>query len=68
MLLDSYNGFLIVEPAGSNLGDGEVLAPEAANYELSAAWCPGSRVRLTEARRLLGLKVEAPEGELVASI
>ena len=33
VLLDSVNGFLIVEPAGSGLGDGEVLTAQEADYE-----------------------------------
>jgi hypothetical protein len=55
ILLDTLNGFIIVEPVGSNLGDGEVLAPEVAFSELSEAWCRESRSKLGKARSLLHL-------------
>jgi hypothetical protein len=58
LLLDSINGWIIVEPVGSNLGDGDVMAPDTADYELSPVWCPGSKAKLKEARRLLGLSAE----------
>ena len=60
ILVDLFNGFLMVEPVGSNLGDGEVLTPEAADYELRPVWCLSPKSRLAEAA------VAAPEvGELV---
>jgi hypothetical protein len=62
IVLDSFNGFLIVEPVGSNLGDGAVLAPQDADYELSPVWCSGPKGRLNEARRLLGLPEAKPVG------
>jgi hypothetical protein len=55
VLVDYRTGFVIVEPVGSNLGDGEVLTPELANYELREAWCPTPKSKLVEARKLLGL-------------
>ncbi len=55
VLVESYNGYLIVEPAGSDLGDGPVLSPVEAEYELQPVWCPGPKARLTEARKLIGL-------------
>jgi hypothetical protein len=55
ILIDSFNGFVIVEPLGSDLGDGEPLDPVQADYELNPAWCLTPKQRLTEARRRLGL-------------
>ena len=58
VLLDSFNGIIIVEPVGSNLGDGDVMPPETADYELRPVWCYGSKSKLTEARKLLDLDLE----------
>ena len=58
VLLDSINGFLIVEPQGSNLGDGEMLTREQADFELREVWCPERKVKLNRARQLLGLPLE----------
>ncbi|HXG13329.1 MAG TPA: hypothetical protein VNK04_26465 [Gemmataceae bacterium] len=60
LLLDTFNGILIVEPAGSNLGDGAVLTREEADYELQPAWFLGPKARLIEARRRLGLDASSP--------
>jgi hypothetical protein len=60
VVLDSFNGFLIIEPIGSELGDGAILSREDAEYELSPVWCAGSKARLSEARRLLGLPAQQP--------
>jgi hypothetical protein len=59
VILDSFNGFLVVEPVGSELGDGPVLSQEEADYELRPVWCSGVKARLREARMLLGLSPEA---------
>jgi hypothetical protein len=59
VLLDSFNGFILVGPAGTGLADGPALSASEADYELNPAWCPGPRAKLVEARRLLGL--DAPE-------
>jgi hypothetical protein len=58
ILLESFNGFLVVEAVGSKLGDGLVLSHQEADYELQAVWCTGPKAKLTEARRLLGLDRE----------
>ena len=55
LVVDSFNGFIVVEPVGSNLGDGQVLAPDVADCEIRAAWCQDSRAKLTQARKLLHL-------------
>jgi hypothetical protein len=65
VVLDSFNGFLIVEPVGAELGDGPVLSREEAEFELQSVWCGGSRARLQEARRLVGLAPE-PVGEALS--
>jgi hypothetical protein len=57
-VLDSMKGFLIVEPEGSNLGDGDILPPEAADYEVRPEWCLNPRGKIAEARRLLGLPAD----------
>lgn len=56
VLLDSFNGFLIVEPTGADLGDGDILPQEEADYELQSAWCISPLTKLAEARRLLGFE------------
>jgi hypothetical protein len=67
LLLDSYNGWIIIEPAESELGDGDILSAETADYELSPVWCPGSKAKLKEARKLLGLSAELEPGLVSAS-
>jgi hypothetical protein len=55
LLLDIPKGYIIVEPVGSNLGDGEVLSAQDANAELQLPWYIGPRTKLREAREKLGL-------------
>lgn len=57
MLLDSFNGLIVIEPVGSHLGDGPVLSEMEADYELQPVWCPEPKTKLEEARRRLGLDV-----------
>jgi len=59
MLLDTFNGIILIEPPDSNLGDGDVLSPEEADYELQPVWHLGPRTALREARKRLGLEAEA---------
>ncbi len=59
MLIDHFRGVVIVEPVGSNLGDGEILTPEAADYELRQVWCLSTPRKLDDARQLLGLEADA---------
>jgi hypothetical protein len=66
VILDSFNGFLIVEPVGSNLGDGPVLSRDEADYELRPVWCSGVKAKLREARELLGLNPEAVKEQQLA--
>ena len=63
VLLDTFNGIIIVEPLGSNLGDGAPLSLEEADYELQPVWHLGPKAMLRDARRRLGLEVAAPVGE-----
>lgn len=63
VLLDTFNGFLIVEPVGSSLGDGAPLSLEEADYELQPVWHLGPKAMLREARRRLGLEIAAAVGE-----
>jgi hypothetical protein len=64
VLLESMKGFLVVEPVGSDLGDGPLLTPEEAEYELQPVWCTGPMSKLNEARRRLGL----PTGGAVGAV
>ena len=56
ILLDSVSGFIVIEPIGSDLGDGPILSPQEADYELNPAWCSESNAKLRQARRLVGLE------------
>src|SRR5437660_654942 len=55
ILLESIKGFIIVEPSSVRYGDGEVLSPDVADYELRPEWCTGAKPRLLEARKRLKL-------------
>ena len=59
LLLDTFKGFILVEPAGSELADGAALSAEEADYELQPIWFTGSKATLREARRRLGLEQES---------
>jgi hypothetical protein len=59
LLLDTFNGFILVEPTGSELANGAVLSPQEADYELQPIWFTGPKATLHEARRRLGLKLES---------
>jgi hypothetical protein len=61
VVLDTYTGFLSIEPAGSNLGDGAILSEREADYELQSVWYPGPPATLRQARKLLGLEAAARE-------
>jgi hypothetical protein len=59
LLLDTFNGILIIEPVESNLGDGDVLSQQEADYELQPVWHLGPKAMLREARKRVGLEAEA---------
>lgn len=67
LLLDTFNGVLIIEPAGSNLGDGDILSVEDADYELQPVWHLGPKAQLRKARNRLGLDAEVEAGQLARS-
>ena len=67
ILLNTFNGFIIIEPAESGLGDGEILSLEEADYELQPVWHLGPKATLREARRRLGLETGAALGQLSVS-
>jgi hypothetical protein len=67
ILLGTFNGFIIVEPTDSAMGDGEVLSEQDADYELQPVWHLGPKATLREARRRLGLDVGSVVGQLVGS-
>jgi hypothetical protein len=58
LFLDHLYGILAIEPAGSNLGDGEVLSPQEIEYEMQPVWLLGSPTVVREARRRVGLAAE----------
>lgn len=62
MHLDHLNGILMIEPVGSDWGDGPILPPQEADYELQPAWILDSQTRLRQARELLGLESEQLAG------
>jgi hypothetical protein len=59
MLLDTFNGIIVIEPREFTIGDGELLSPEEADYELQPVWHLGPKTVLREARKRLGLDGEA---------
>ncbi|HZV03505.1 MAG TPA: hypothetical protein VE999_00310 [Gemmataceae bacterium] len=67
LLLDTFNGFLLIEPVGSNLGDGDFLSPEEAEYELQPVWHLGPMSALRQARKRLGLEAEIEAGQFSGS-
>ena len=56
ILLDSLKGFIVIQPVGSNLADGDSLRGGEADFELDPAWCLDPRTKIVEARKRLGLK------------
>jgi len=54
--MDSSKEFIGSEAAGSNPGNGELLAPDVAKYELDPSWSLDSRQQISEAQKLLGLE------------
>jgi hypothetical protein len=62
LVLDHLNGTVIIEPVGSDLGDGPVMSSQEADYELRPAWLLGPRGLVNEARRRVGLAAEEPVG------
>jgi hypothetical protein len=58
ILLDHFNGPLLVEPVGSDLGDGAVLSSWEAEYELQPAWILGPASTLKRARQMVGLEAD----------
>ncbi len=61
VLLDTFSGYIVVEPVGSDLGDGAVLSPQEADYELQPVYYTGPKAKLREARNRLGLEHEAED-------
>jgi len=55
ILLDSFKGFIIVEPSKAQLGDGKLLTQREADTELHPAWCLDSQSKISRARSLLHL-------------
>jgi hypothetical protein len=67
ILLDTFNGIIILESVDSPFGDGDVLSPEEADYELQPVWHLGPKARLREARKRLGLAAEAGVSHLAGA-
>ena len=66
MVLDSFNGIILVEPAGAALGDGVVLSPQEADLELRPVWSLERKTKLVHARKLLGLTADSVERAALA--
>lgn len=64
LLLDSFNGYIVIEPVGASLGDGKVLSKLEADFELQEVWVQEPKSKLLEARRMLGLETEVRETSL----
>jgi hypothetical protein len=60
LILDVFSGFIVIEPVGSDLADGQVLSQQEADYELQPAWFLGPKRLLREARTKLGIDAAAP--------
>lgn len=56
LVLETFNGYLVIEPTTRRLGDGAILNRHEADYELQPAWYTGPMSRLREARQRLGLE------------
>ncbi|MHB1425461.1 MAG: hypothetical protein ACYC3I_20015 [Gemmataceae bacterium] len=67
LLLDTFNGIIVVEPLESNLGDGEILSQQEADYEMQPVWHLGPKAILREARKRLGLEAEVEAGQLTSA-
>ncbi|HEY7330775.1 MAG TPA: hypothetical protein VH592_24250 [Gemmataceae bacterium] len=59
LLMNMFNGFIIIEPVDGNLGDGDVLSQDEADYELQPVWHLGPKAMLRDARQRVGLEAEA---------
>jgi len=55
IVVNSFRGFILVEPQGQHRGDGNVLPADVARFELDPAWCSEPAKKLAKARELLGL-------------
>jgi hypothetical protein len=64
LLLATFNGFIIIEPRGANLGDGAALSEQEADYELQPVWHLGPQAMLRQARERLGLESDATRAAL----
>jgi hypothetical protein len=60
LVLESFRGPILIEPAGTNPRNDGILPLDVADYELRHAWCQGPRTKVQKARQLLGLEVELP--------
>jgi hypothetical protein len=56
VLLDTCNGFIVIEPCNSPLGDGAVLTHQDAIMEIQPAWCQERKSKVERAHHLLGLE------------
>ena len=59
LVLESFRGPILVEPADTNPKSDSVLPLDVADYELRLAWCQGPKAKVQKARQLLGLELES---------
>lgn len=55
IVVNSFKGFILVEPADTNLGVGKLLPRDVAKFELDPTWCSDPPTTIKKARALLGL-------------
>jgi hypothetical protein len=63
IVLDSFKGFIVVEPPNARLGDGAVLSHSEADSELTPAWCLDPQTKISRARALLALDRYRPSAK-----
>jgi hypothetical protein len=59
LVLESFRGPILVEPAGISPKNDSILPLDVADYELRLAWCQGPKAKVQRARQLLGLELES---------
>ena len=65
MLLDTFNGIIVIESFDAPVGDGDILSLQEADYELQPVWHLGPKTMLRQARMRLGLEADAAASQLV---
>lgn len=56
IVVNSFKGFILVEPVHSHLGRGRVVTRDFAQFGLDPTWCNDPPRTIGKARQLLGLQ------------